>query len=70
MARWLRTISRGNRFSEAFDASRLRRIGQHVERRLLEDLGEARHVYAGLVRGKIGDHRKLAVVDARAAVDL
>ena len=59
-----------DRFGEAFDASRLRRIGQHVEGRLLEDLRKARHVYAGFVRGKIGNHRKLAVIDARAAVDL
>ena len=59
-----------DRFGEALDSCRLRVARKHVERRLFENLGEARHVHAGLVGGEVGDHRELGVVNLRASIDL
>ena len=60
----------GNRLDQPLDARGPCRRGQHVERSFLQNLGEARHMHAGAVRGEIGNHRKLAVINGRTAVDL
>src|SRR5580692_11759553 len=58
-----------DRFGEPLDARGFVRLGQHFERRFLENFGKARHMNSGPVRGEIGDHRKLGVVDRGAPVD-
>jgi mannose-6-phosphate isomerase len=58
------------RLDQALDGSRFRIASEHVERCFFEEFGETRHVHAGFVGRKIGDHAQLAVIDLRAAVDL
>ncbi len=56
-------------FGESLDARGLRVARQDVERCLLQNLREARHVDARFIRREIRYHRELGVVDARAPVD-
>ena len=58
-----------DRFGEPFDAHWFGRAGQHVERRFFENFRKARHMNAGPVGRKIRDHRELAVIDRRPAIN-
>jgi len=55
---------------DVFDPSRLLASRENVERRFLEQFGEARHVDARFVGREIGDHRKFAIEDRLATADI